>query len=146
MLRHFQVLAPQGRHKLAQGNALGTGDRMPAPSSSTHLERAEHRCARWNRREGIRRVTPLQGWETRGIRHSRERPQGVALGYLVWPRWGSRGTAQHQNAGSGIDVSKIDPLMAVNGIALPLMSDSDVPTFRLAIVIVSVPEKVALTA
>jgi hypothetical protein len=29
MLRHFQVLAPEGRHKLAQGNALGTGDRRP---------------------------------------------------------------------------------------------------------------------
>ena len=47
--------------------------------------------------------------------------------------------------GSGIEVMEIEPFIAVNGIALPLMSDSDVPTFRLAIVIVSVPEKVGLT-
>ena len=30
---------------------------------------------------------------------------------------------------------EIEPFIAVNGIAFPLMSDSDVPTFRLAIVI-----------
>ena len=38
--------------------------------------------------------------------------------------------------GSGIAAVEIEPLIAVNGIAFPLMSDRDVPTFRLAIVII----------
>ena len=45
----------------------------------------------------------------------------------------------------GDAVTENEPFRVVNGIALPLMSDSDVPTPGLAIVIVSVPTKVGLT-
>jgi hypothetical protein len=46
--------------------------------------------------------------------------------------------------GSGNALAVIEPFMAVNGIAFPSMSDSDVPAVRLAIVIVSLPEKLGL--
>src|SRR5437588_9866640 len=70
--------ALQGRQRLAQGNALGQGGPF-VTSPVRAIQNHRTTCSARNPRS----VSPFQGLFRFSIF-----PQGVALGYLIPPRWG----------------------------------------------------------